>query len=139
MPAGRLEPWGAGATEEGVQTTAATVPLETARGWHDQHAGGEEPPGRLTETALVHVPLWRARYTYSGRTYTALVEASTGDVFASIFPEKSEAPFYLVAALGLLLFGVEGLLIFDVFWKLAAYAVTTVPLVGLAWWVARRV
>lgn len=138
VPAGQLQPWRAGAAEEGVETTAATVPLETARGWHDQQAGAGGP-GRMVETALVHVPLWRATYVFGGRTYTALVEASTGDVFASIFPEKAEAPYYLVAALGLILFTVEGLAIFNVFWKLVAYAVTAVPLVGLAWWVARKV
>lgn len=138
VPAGQLQPWDAGAVEEGVETTAASVPLETARGWHHQGSGGGDP-GRTVETALVHVPLWRAGYGFGGRSYAALVEASTGDVFASIFPEKAEAPFYLVAALGLILFTLEGLAIFNVFWKLVAYAVTAVPLVGLAWWVARKV
>ncbi|HMB53773.1 MAG TPA: hypothetical protein VKU40_10670, partial [Thermoanaerobaculia bacterium] len=68
-----------------------------------------------------------------------LVEASTGTVLASLFPEKSESPYVLVAGLGLLLFGAEGLLISDLFLRALAYAVTSVPLLGLAWWVTRRV
>lgn len=147
VPAGKLEPYrgeagggdggradGAGgpADEERVE---ATVPLETARGWLGQSHG----EGALLETALVHVPFWRASYDFDGRTYSALVEGSTGVVLASVFPEKAEAPYFLVAALGLVLFGAEGLLIQDLFFKLLAYAVTAVPLLGLAWWVTRRV
>ena len=129
-PAGRTGPDGAG-----VERVAPSVPLETARGWLSQHGGD----GEVTETALVDVPFWRASYAFGGRPYAALVEGSTGVVLASVFPEKADAPYWLVAALGLLLFGAEGLLIFDLFWKLLAYAATSVPLVGLAWWVARRV
>jgi len=115
------------------------VPLDTARGWLDQHAGGAARGGQITETALVEVPFWRASYAFGGRSFRALVEASTGTVVASVYPEKSESPYYLVAGLGLLLFGAEGLLISDVFLKLLAYAATSLPLLGLAWWVTRRV
>jgi hypothetical protein len=45
----------------------------------------------------------------------------------------------LTALIGLLLFWVEGLAITNLLLKLAAYAVTAVPLAGLAWWVTRRV
>ncbi len=151
VPAGKLEPYrggaggGDGAGDDGGDDGAgdaageerveATVPLETARGWLGQSHGD----GALLESALVHVPFWRASYDFDGRSYNALVEASTGVVLASVFPEKAEAPYVLVAALGLLLFGAEGLVIQDLFWKLLAYAVTAVPLLGLAWWVTRRV
>ena len=101
--------------------------------------GGGADGGGLLETALVHVPFWRASYDFGGRTYSALVEGSTGVVLASVFPEKAEAPYFLVAALGLILFGAEGLIIQDFFLKLLAYGVTAVPLLGLAWWVTRRV
>lgn len=137
VPAGRLEIWRG--AEEGVEAVAASVPLDTARGWLDQHAGGEARGGHVTETALVEIPFWRASYDHGGRTYRALVEASTGTVLASLFPEKSESPYVLVAGLGLLLFGAEGLLISDLFLRALAYAVTSVPLLGLAWWVTRRV
>lgn len=148
VPAGRLEPFRAGVDEavsaeaagaDGVEQVEATVPLETARSWLGQGAGGMADEADVTETALVHVPFWRARYRHGDRAYTALVEGSTGVVLASVFPEKSEAPYWGVAILGLLLFGAEGLLITDLFLKLLVYALTSVPLLGLAWWVTRRV
>ena len=156
VPAGKLEPFRADAAEaegaaagavppaaaDAVERVDATVPLETARGWLGQQLGagrGAGGSGEITETALVHVPFWRAGYLYGGRRWSALVEGSTGVVLASVYPEKSEAPYWLVAGLGLLAFGLEGVLIYDLFWKAAAYAVTAVPLLGLAWWVTKRV
>lgn len=132
LPAGKLEPFHPEAAP--AETMAATVPLETARGWLGKAGGGE-----ITETSLVHVPFWRFTYRYRGEGYSALVEASTGTVLAAIFPAKSEAPYLLVAALGLLLFAVEGFLIANLFWKAVVYGVTAVPLFLVAWWVTRRV
>ena len=132
VPAGRLEPYGRG--EEGVESVAAAVPLETARGWLGQRGTGEP-----TESALVHLPLWRCLYRYQDKTYTAIVDGSAGTVLAAVFPAKAEAPYLLVAGLGLLLFGVEGLAIGNLLHKLLVYAVTAVPLLGLAFWVTRRV
>jgi hypothetical protein len=141
VPAGRLEPYGggpvAGESEAGelaqaVEAVPASVPLETARGWLP--AGGE-----VTETALVHVPLWRATYRFAGRPYAAVVEASTGAVFASVYPEKAETPYLAVAALGLLVFAVEGMLIVHPLWKALAMGLTALPLFGAAWWVTSRV
>jgi hypothetical protein len=132
LPAGRLEPY---RPEDGaVESVAAVIPLETARGWVDQRGGGEP-----SETALVQVPLWHCRYSFAGHHYQALVDASTGSVMSAVYPEKAESPFYLVAGLGLVLFGLEGLLISNLFYKLMAYAVTAVPLTLLAYWVARKV
>jgi len=142
VPAGRLEPYRS--AEEGVETIAATVPLETARGWLSGALGaarggsGESAGGQVLENALVHVPLWRAAYRFGGASWSALVEASTGRVLASVFPAKKEAPFWLVAGLGLVLFGVEGILIVDLVYKALAYLVTAVPLAMLAWWVTSR-
>lgn len=135
VPAGRLEPYRADAGGEAgtaVETAPVGVPLDTARGWL---AGA----GEVTETALVHVPLWRATYRFAGRPYAAVVEASTGAVLASVYPEKSEAPYLAVAALGLLVFGGEGLAIVHPIWKAVAMAATALPLLGAAWWVTRRV
>lgn len=143
VPAGKLEPYRgglgsadspqpAGPGETAVEAIPASVPLDTARGWLP--TGGE-----ITETALVHVPLWRATYRFAGRAYSAVVEASTGAVFASVFPEKAETPYLAVAALGLVVFAAEGLLIFDPLWKAAAMALTALPLIGAAWWVTSRV
>lgn len=132
VPAGKLEPYLR--PEEGAEVTAATVPLATAQRWL-----GEGAAARVRETALVHLPLWRCRYRYGERSYTALVDASTGAVFASVFPAKAESPYLLVAILGVVLFTIEGLLIFNPALKLAAYALTAVPLLLVAYWVTRKV
>ncbi len=135
VPAGKLEPYAAGADGvEGVEEVAAAVPLETARQW----LPGVESKD-VAETALVHVPLWRCRYRFRDAQYVALVEGSTGAVLASVFPAKSESPYYLVAIVGLLLFGIEGLVVFSLPIKAALYALTAVPLSLAAWWVSSKV
>ena len=134
IPAGSLEPFQS--PEEGARSVPVAVPLETARGWMAQRGVGDE---RVLETALVEIPLWRAAYEYSGGTYQAVVEGSTGRVLATVFPEKAESPYALVAILGLVLFGIEGLLISNPLAKLVVYALTSVPLLLLAWWVTRKV
>lgn len=89
-----------------------TVPLEAALEW----AGGKalpapEPAAKAApspsangfrEAALVHVPLHFFKYEYRGETYTAVVDAASGTVLASLYPAKEEAPYRavgLVAAL----------------------------------------
>lgn len=134
IPAGKLEPYET--PEEGAEAIPVAIPVATARGWLEQRGIAA---GDVSETALVEIPLWRAGYEHDGRSYQAIVEASTGKVLASVFPEKAESPFFLVAALGLLLFVVEGLLITNPIFKLLAYAVTSVPLLLLAWLVTRKV
>lgn len=131
LPAGKLEPF----SPEGgaVETVAATVPLETARGWL-----GDEG-ARLTEMALVEVPVWRCRYTYRGEEFLALVEGSTGQVSASIFPAKAESPYYAVAAIGFVLFLIEGLAVSNPLFKAALYLATSVPLALAALVVTRKV
>lgn len=132
VPAGRLEPYRP--EDDDMRVIEAQVPLETALGWLEQRQVGP-----IHETALVRVPFWRCRYKYEGQAYHAAVDASTGAVLAGVYPEKSESPYILVAVLGLILFGAEGLLIGNLFAKFVAYVVTAVPLTLLAYWVARRV
>jgi DNA-directed RNA polymerase subunit RPC12/RpoP len=70
-----------------------SVPLQAATSWLE---GRGVPSGEIAEQALVHIPLFTVKYIFQNKTYTAIVEAGTGGVFANIFPAKSEAP-YLVA------------------------------------------
>ncbi len=132
VPAGRLEPYQE--QEDSATAFPVTIPLETARGWLDQR--GIE---RVTETALVQVPFWIGHYLYEGQRFRALVEGSTGTVLAALYPEKAESPYVLIVALGIFLFGVEGLLIGNLALKFIAYLLTAVPLTLLAMWVARKV
>jgi len=131
VPAGRLLAY---APEAGVEEAAASVRLETARGWLVQR--GTSAP---TETALVHLPLWRCEYAYAGRNWSALVDGSTGAVIAAVYPAKAETPYRAVAAIGLLLFVIEGFAIGNVLVKLAVYALTALPLLGVSYLVTRKV
>lgn len=132
VPAGELQPFEE--EPEGVDRLQATIPLETAREWLTQRGVTE-----VFETSLVQLPLWHCGYSYDGNAYQALVDGSTGAVMAAVFPEKAEAPYYLVAAVGLILFGIEGLVIQNPLAKLVAYAITGIPLALIAYWVARKV
>ncbi len=132
IPAGRLEAYRP--EDDGMRVIEAQVPLDTAVGWLEQREVGP-----IHETALVRVPFWKCRYRYDGQTYHAAVDASTGSVLAGVYPEKAESPYILVAILGLILFGAEGLLIGDLFAKLVAYVLTAIPLTLLAYWVARKI
>lgn len=134
IPAGKLDPYEG--PEVGADAVPVAVPLETARQWVEQRGVAAS---EVTETALVEVPLWRASYEYEGRSFQAVVEGSTGNVLASVYPEKAESPYVVVAILGLVLFGIEGLLISNPLVKLVVYAITSVPLLALAWWVTRKV
>ncbi len=79
-----------------AQAHAPNVPLQTALGWVSERRGTNV---QVTERALVHIPVYSFKYTYNGTTYTALVEAATGGVFANIYPAKAEAPFLLVGGI----------------------------------------
>ena len=80
-----------------------------------------------------------ARHAAVTFEFTALVEGSTGKVLATVFPEKPESPYYLVAGLGLLLFAVLGLVVANPLLKILVYSMTALPLALLAYWVTRRV
>lgn len=140
VPAGQLRPFRRDPDRpdpaDPAEPMPAQVPLETARGWLDQREGAGL---RITETALVHLPLWRFEYLYGGDAYTALVDGSTGAVLASRFPAKSEGPFWVVAVLGVLLFLIEGLAVSNPAVKAALFGVTAVPMYLLAYWVAKKV
>jgi predicted RNA-binding Zn-ribbon protein involved in translation (DUF1610 family) len=92
LPAGDLRKY-----EEslGPQAVPPSIPYDTVLGWL---AGRGVAREHISEAALVHLPLYTVKYNYGGRTYTALVEAATGSVFANIFPAKAEAPYLAAAA-----------------------------------------
>ena len=110
------------------------MPLATARRWLE-----ELGDVAVRETALVHIPLWRCEYLYRGQRYAALVDGSTGAVYAAIFPAKAEAPYLLVAALGLAIFSIEGLIAPNLLVRLALIGATAVPFFFVAYAVARKV
>jgi hypothetical protein len=105
-------------------------------------------PDAIRDSYLVHVPLWRFEYAYSGKTYVAIVDGSTGKVMCNEWPMKAEAPFTLVAVISLIWFAL--LAMFDTTilnavgltaaWApFALMAVSAVPPVLGAYWVAENV
>ena len=49
---------------------------------------------------LVHNFSKTYKYTFNNQTYTALVDAAAGEVFAAIYPEKFELPYVSIGGLG---------------------------------------
>jgi len=134
VPAAALRPMGPDATGD-APVVAPEVPLDTAKEWlMAKH--GEVP---IRRTVLYHLPLYRAPYSWRGTTYQAAVDGISGKVFPADFPAKAEAPYVLVAALALLVFGIEGLVIQNVVLKAAAYMLSAVPILGIAWLTSRKV
>lgn len=122
-----------------AQSTQPTVPLEAARAWLAQ----ARPNAAVTESTLVHVPIYTFKYEYRGQVYTAVVEAATGRVLANLFPAKAEAPYLLAAgvtALVYLCLAVIALASSDLAGIVFLIGLAAAPfLFGLAVWVASKV
>lgn len=134
LPAGSTRPMSRELTGE-VMVVDPEVPLETAREWLITREGEVQ----VRQTVLYHLPMYRTPYTWQGRTYRAAVDAVSGKVFPADFPAKAEAPFVGVAALALVIFGLEGLIIQNLFVKFVVYAVSAVPILGAAWLTSKKV
>lgn len=87
-------------------------------------------PGEPVEQALVHFPIWQIEYVFRGRTYSAVVDGSTGEVFADFFPVRGSLPYVAVSALGFGAFFGESLLMFLNLYL--AVILMVVTLVGVA-------
>jgi hypothetical protein len=134
LPAGSTRPMTAAAAG-GAPVIEPEVPVETAREWLIARHGELA----VRQTVLYHLPMYRTPYSWRGRRYQAAVDAVSGKVFPAEYPAKAEAPFVGVAALALVIFGLEGLLIQNLVWKLAAYLVSAVPILGIAWLTSKKV
>jgi hypothetical protein len=134
-PPGRTRPMTA-ESAGGVPVVEPEVPAETAREWMITRFGEHTSVRR---TVLYHLPIYRTPYSYRGRTYQAAVDGVSGKVFPADFPAKAESPFVLVAVLALVVFGIEGLVIANLFVKAAVYLVSAVPILGIAWLTSRKV
>ncbi len=134
LPAGTTRPMNAEAIAA-VPVVEPEVPLETAREWLTARYGEVT----IRQTVLYHLPMYRTPYSWQGRTYQAAVDGVSGKVFPADFPAKAEAPFVGVAALALIVFGLEGLVIQNLVVKVAAYLVSAVPILAIAWLTSRKV
>lgn len=69
-----------------------SVPLDAALDWISQSKESIE----ILESALVHVPLYIFHYVFQGKPYTAIVDGSSAQVLANIYPAKDELPYQTV-------------------------------------------
>lgn len=98
LPAGDLRKYDSGLD---AQSHPPNIPLQAALDWIAQRQPGQQ---EIVEQALVHIPLYTFKYIFQGRTYTAIVEAASGGVFANIYPSKAEAPYQIVGGLSAAIF-----------------------------------
>jgi len=135
LPPGNSKPMAPEITG-GAAVIEPEVPIETAREWLNTKAGAQVPVRR---SVLYHLPLYRTSYTYKGTSYRAAVDGVTGKVFPADFPAKAEAPYVLVAGLALAVFVIEGFLISNLAVKLLVYAVSALPILGIAYLTSKKV
>lgn len=83
------------------QSQQPSIPLQAAAKWISEN---RETDLEVSEQALVHIPLHSFKYDYAGKSYAALVEAATGEVFANIYPAKPEAPYRAVGLIAALVY-----------------------------------
>jgi DNA-directed RNA polymerase subunit RPC12/RpoP len=96
-------------------------------------------PGKAKEQALVYFPIWRISYVFEQRRYEVVLDASSGEVFASEFPHRSSGAYMAVAGLGFMAFAAEGLLAVASPWLgISLMALTVVGIFGAALFVSRR-
>ncbi len=94
VPAADLQPYDSGLDESAVPPS---VSYEAMQQWlvADQNIEPED----MREVSLIHVPIYTFKYEFSGRRYTAIVDAAAGEVFANIYPSKWEAPYRTVGTI----------------------------------------
>ena len=98
-------------------------------------------PGKPKEQALVYFPIWTIEYVFEEKRYSAVVSATSGEVFTAEFPSRSSASYLLVAIAGFVAFIAEGLIAAQTgMFGLAVVMmlVTVLAVFGIAYYVATR-
>ena len=100
---------------------------------------------------LVHIPFYQFYYNYNGKQYMALVEASSGKVYANLWPAKSEAPFRIMFGLSIVTFFIISMIAFVLgamdreflmtveFVKIFGFGLAAIPLILIAYFIAKKV
>ncbi len=92
-------------------------------------------PGKPVEQALVYFPTWVIDYAYKGRKYSAVVDGSSGEIFATDYPPRQAAPYVVIGAVSFVLFAIEG---FFFPWGLIAAVPTAIAIFVGGYYVAKN-
>ena len=105
IPAADLEPFDPTLDAEAI---APTVPFDAVQKWLAENH--KIAAGAIKESSLVHVPVYVCKYSFDGRSYTAVIDAATSKVYASVFPSKWEAPYFAIGSVGCVLYFLAALI-----------------------------
>jgi len=92
----------------------------------------------VSQSSLVHIPLYVFNYNYGDSAYTAIIDGSSGKVMAAEYPSKQELPYIVVGAGAAIIFFLEGMSM-DFPQVLVAYLITAFFVVIAAVYVAEKV
>jgi LSD1 subclass zinc finger protein len=147
LPASDLEPYDH--TMDG-DAIVPTVPIETVRKWLAENQ--KIAAGQIKESSLVHLPLFVFKYQFEGRGYTAVVDAASSQVFATVYPSKMEMPYIAIGSVGCALYFCAALipvisfftadgtgLIFGILGYIVVAIMLAVPIFGIAAYISSRV
>jgi len=105
IPAADLEPFDHMLDGDAI---APTVPFDAVKKWLADNR--KIAAGAIKESSLVHLPIYLCKYEFGGRSYTAVVDAASSKVFATVFPSKWEAPYFAVGSVGCVLYFLAALI-----------------------------
>ena len=150
IPAGNLKVYNKKEFDES-QFMPPDVLFDSAQSWLTQQGVNMDT---IALSNLVHIPFYQFYYVYEGQQYSALVEASSGMVYANMWPAKKETPFRLMFAASIIAFVVVSLIALGIgsvahgrgnFFvtvttvKIIGYIIASVPLIIMAYLVAKKV
>jgi DNA-directed RNA polymerase subunit RPC12/RpoP len=92
----------------------------------------------VSQSSLVHIPLYVFNYNYGDSAYSAIIDGSSGKVMAAEYPSKQELPYLVVGAVAAIIFFLEGMSM-DFPQVLVAYLITAFFVVIAAVYVAEKV
>jgi DNA-directed RNA polymerase subunit RPC12/RpoP len=149
VPAGALKFYEKGQYNED-ELIQPDVLFDSAQAWLK---GAGIDLSTITEAALVHVPVYQFYYAFNNHSYTSVVEASSGKVYANIYPAKSEAPFKILFGLSIAAFLLTTIICYAIAFglhmsdkfisaeliKIVAYGLVSFPLMIMAYFIAKKV
>lgn len=146
IPAGSLKPYNKSLFKQS-EFINPDVQYDSAKSWLSQ---SNVNLSNLAESNLVHIPFYQFFYSYNGSQYTAMVEASSGKVYANVWPQKKEAPFYSLFIISIILYLLmtfisyallekgDSLILGEII-KIFTYGLISIPLLIIAYFIAKKV